>query len=74
MPTIVELIIDNNKYPVKVYHLVNEKGDLKYKCELEGSTISTFHYRDNYEGVTLDEALQKIAKELRRAINALLEF
>lgn len=74
MQTIVELIVDNNKYKVKIYYLVDELGDLKYRCELEGITISTFSYRTKYEGNTQDEALKKIAFELRRALNALLEY
>ena len=73
MPMIVELLLDDAKYYVKLYHIVDSEGNLQYKCNLEGSTISTFPYREDCIGSTQDEALQKISKRLRKAINDLME-
>lgn len=73
MPTIVELLLDNTKYFVQVEYVVDQAGNLQYKCNLEGNMISTFPYRQDYIGDTQDEALKKIAKKLRQALNELME-
>lgn len=73
MPMIVELLLDDAKYFVKVNLVVDTEGNLQYHCTLEGTTISTFPYREDNIGSTQDEALQKIAKKLRKALNDLME-
>lgn len=74
MTTSVELILDNNIYFIDIRHIVDKDGNLSYICELYGITISTFPYREKFDGRTQDEALGKIAKALRIAINKLLEY
>lgn len=73
MPMTVELLLDNTKYFVQLEYIVDQDGNLQYKCNLEGNTISTFPYRQDYIGNTQDEALKKIAKRLRQALNELME-
>lgn len=71
---IENLTIDNQDYQTKVTRTIDKDGSLYYKCELLGSTISTFSYNKNYDGKTLEEAIQKIAFELRRALDELSEY
>lgn len=66
--------IDGQIYEVKTTRNITKEGTLHYRCELNGTTISTFAYNKNYEGSTHEEALNKIAFELRRALNALAEI
>ena len=48
------LTIDNQDYQTKVIRTINKDGSLYYKCELLGSSISTFVYNKNYDGKTLE--------------------
>lgn len=68
------LTIDNQDYQTKVIRTINKDGSLYYKCELLGSSISTFVYNKNYDGKTLEEAIQKIAYALRKALDELSEY
>lgn len=71
---LIELILDNQPFEVKSTCTVNKDGSLCYKCELLGTSISTFAYYAKYEGTTQEEALSKIAYELRRALEELAEL
>jgi len=71
---IIELLLDQQPFEVKSLCIVDKEGSLFYKCELLGSPISTFAYWSKYEGKTQDEALGKLAFELRRALEELLEI
>lgn len=70
----IELMVDQQPFEIKSTCSVSKSGELSYKCELIGSTISTFHYNQNYEAKTQQEALQMIAHELRRALDELTEY
>ena len=67
-------IIDNQPYEVKATRIINKDGSLYYKCELLGTSISTFAYNKNYDGISLEEALQKIASELRRSLDEISDY
>ena len=70
----IELIIDQQPFEIKSTCTVSKEGTLSYKCELLGSTISTFRYGTNYESNTQEEAIKAIAFELRRALDELADY
>ena len=70
---IIDLTLDNQKFEIKSTCTVKKDGSVIFHCEYLGTTISTFDLHSKFEGETQDEALKKIAKELRRALEELLE-
>ena len=70
----LELRINDSKYFIKITSFFNKNGELKFNSSLQGTTISTFNYRADYLGNTIDESVSKIAHELNRAIKELLEL
>jgi hypothetical protein len=69
----LELQIDGGKYPVEIQMIVEMDGKVTYRSEYKGATISTFHNYKGYSADSLEESIALIAKDLRKAIQELLE-
>ncbi len=69
----VELQIDGGKYPVEIDFIVSASGEVIYKSEYLGSTISTFPSHKSFQGRSMEESLNLIGSALRKAIQELLE-
>ena len=70
----IEIVVDNQIFEIKSVCNVKKDGSLTYACEIVNTSISTFNYRNSYEGQTQEESLKKIAFELRRALDELAEI
>lgn len=69
----LELQIDGGKFPIEVQIIVESNGTVTYHSEYIGTTISTFPSHKVFKGGSLDESIYLLAKDLRKAIQELLE-
>lgn len=69
----LELLIDGGKFPIQVQMTVDCDGKVIYQAEYMGTTISTFPTHKEHKGASLDESIGMIAKDLRKAIQELLD-
>jgi len=69
----LELQIDGGKYPIGIQMIVDENGKVIYRSEYKGATISTFQSYKVYKADSIEECIALIAKDLRKAIQELLE-
>lgn len=63
--------IGPNIYNIKIKAILFDDG-MKFKSELQGTTMSTFNYRKEYMAPTIDESIKLITQELVRAWEELM--
>jgi len=63
--------IGPNAYNVKIKAILFDDG-MKFKSELQGTTMSTFNYRKEYMAPTIDESIKLISDELFKAWEELI--
>ncbi len=68
------LNLDDAKYPVNINIVADKNGDVKYVADFMGSPISTYRYYQKFEAKTMEESIEMVAKELRRALSELQEI
>lgn len=74
MEKLISLNFNGQVFPVKICYFLNENGNVSYKSELLGSTISTFPHHQRFDGESEKESLEKLGKALIKALNELLEI
>jgi hypothetical protein len=74
MENLINLDLNNQKFPINILYHCDDNGNVTYECELKCSTISTFPYHKRYFGTTEHEALSLIAKDLVNALKELLDY
>lgn len=74
MEKTVNLQYKEQIFPIKISYFLNNEGNVSYKSELIGSTISTFPYYKNFIADTEKDSLELLGKALIEALEKLLEL
>ena len=74
MEKILNLYYEEQTFPIKVSYYLDINGNVTYKTELLGSSISTFPYYQKFVAGTEKESLELLGKALIEALKKLLEI
>lgn len=74
MEKTINLQYEGQHFPIKISYILQTTGNVIYKAELLGSSISTFPYYRQFVADTEKEALELLGKELIEALQKLLEL
>jgi hypothetical protein len=74
MEKIINLQYQGQTFPIKISYLLSNIGEVTYKAELLGTTISTFPYYELITGASEKEALENLGKILIKSLNDLLDI
>lgn len=74
MEKTINLQYEGQTFPIKISYILNNAGNVSYRAELLGSSISTFPYYQQFLADTEKEALELLGKTLIEALKQLLEL
>lgn len=74
MEKTVNLHYEEQIFPIKLTYWLDINGNVTYRAELLGSSISTFPYYQKFVASTEKESLELLGKALIAALKKLLEI
>ncbi len=74
MEKIVNLHYEEQSFPIKISYWLDINGEVSYRAELLGSSISTFPYHQKFVASTEKDSLELLGKALIQALKQLLEI
>lgn len=74
MEKTVNLQYEGQNFPVRISYLLDNTGNVSYRAELLGSSISTFPYYQKFIANTEKDSLELLGKALIEALKKLLEL
>lgn len=74
MEKTLNLHYEEQSFPIRISYWLDINGNVSYRAELLGSSISTFPYYQKFIGNTEKEALEMLGSSLIEALKKLLEI